>query len=91
MAEVINLALFGRMNVGKSSLINMMLGYDFSIVSPVAGTTTDAVRKRFEMPGVGIVNLIDSAGYNDLETSLGEKRSARTLDQIDDQIGRAHV
>ena len=82
MADVINLALFGRMNVGKSSLINMMLGYDFSIVSPVAGTTTDAVRKRFEMPGVGMVNLIDSAGYNDLDSSLGEKRTARTLDLV---------
>lgn len=78
MADVLNIALLGRRNAGKSSLINLMTGQHVSIVSPVAGTTTDPVRKRFEMPGIGAVNLIDSAGVDD-EGEVGGMRVEKSL------------
>ena len=61
-----NIGVFGRRNVGKSSFVNTFAGQDVSIVSPVAGTTTDPVRKRIEISGVGICNIIDTAGMDDL-------------------------
>lgn len=81
MAEVVNMALLGRRNVGKSSLANLMTGQEMSIVSSVAGTTTDPVRKRFEFPGIGAVNVIDSAGIDD-EGDLGRMRAARTKELV---------
>jgi tRNA U34 5-carboxymethylaminomethyl modifying GTPase MnmE/TrmE len=45
----LQIALFGRMNVGKSSLLNMIAGQDYAITSPVAGTTTDVVEKTMEL------------------------------------------
>ena len=51
--SVKHIGIFGRRNVGKSSLINLLLGQDFAIVSDQAGTTTDPVKKRMEIPDVG--------------------------------------
>lgn len=58
-----------------------MTGQEMSIVSSVAGTTTDPVRKRFEFPGIGAVNVIDSAGIDD-EGDLGRMRAARTKELV---------
>lgn len=60
-----HIAIFGRRNVGKSSLVNNLSGQNVSIVSDVAGTTTDVVWKNMELPGIGAVVLGDTAGYDD--------------------------
>jgi [FeFe] hydrogenase H-cluster maturation GTPase HydF len=70
------IGIFGRRNNGKSSLVNALIGQEIAIVSEVAGTTTDPVKKSMEMPGIGIVVLIDTAGIDDTG-ELGEKRMAR--------------
>ena len=54
-SDRIHIGFFGRCNSGKSSLINALTGQNVSIVSEVAGTTTDMVSKAMEMPGVGAV------------------------------------
>ncbi len=72
-----HIGIFGRRNYGKSTLINMLAGQDVAIVSDVAGTTTDPVKKSFEITGFGPVVLIDTAGFDD-EGSLGEKRIEKT-------------
>ena len=72
-----HIGIFGRRNAGKSSLINAITGQDISIVSDVAGTTTDTVWKNIELPGIGAAVLADTAGYDD-EGELGEKRIKRT-------------
>jgi [FeFe] hydrogenase H-cluster maturation GTPase HydF len=74
----LHIALFGRRNAGKSSLINALTGQDLAIVSPVAGTTTDPVYKSMEILPIGPVVLIDTAGLDD-EGELGEKRVAKSL------------
>lgn len=72
-----HIALFGRRNAGKSSLINALLGQECSLVSPVAGTTTDPVAKSFELQGVGPVVFLDTAGLDDVGT-IGALRVERT-------------
>ncbi|MEW5953856.1 MAG: [FeFe] hydrogenase H-cluster maturation GTPase HydF [Bacillota bacterium] len=74
----LHIALFGRRNAGKSSLINALTGQDLAIVSPVAGTTTDPVYKSMEILPIGPVVLIDTAGLDD-RGELGEKRVAKSL------------
>ena len=69
--------------MGKSSVINLLLGQDFAIVSDKAGTTTDPVKKRMEIPGVGPVQLIDTAGIDDIG-EVGEKRVARSLKIVEE-------
>ena len=71
------IGIFGRRNNGKSSLVNVLTGQEIAIVSEVAGTTTDPVKKAMEMPGIGAVVLVDTAGIDDTG-ELGEKRMART-------------
>jgi [FeFe] hydrogenase H-cluster maturation GTPase HydF len=71
------IGIFGRRNNGKSSLVNALTGQEIAIVSDVAGTTTDPVKKAMELPGIGPVVLVDTAGIDDLG-ELGEKRIART-------------
>ena len=57
-----HIGIFGRRNNGKSSLINTLTGQDIAIVSEVAGTTTDPVKKSIEIAGIGPVVMIDTAG-----------------------------
>ena len=77
MVKVRNIGIFGRRNVGKSTLINMLAGQEVSIVSPYAGTTTDPVKKRMEIPDLGPCNIIDTAGVDDTG-DLGEQRVKKT-------------
>ena len=80
-----HIAIFGRRNVGKSSLLNAITGQQVAIVSPEAGTTTDPVNRAMEILPLGPCMLIDTAGFDD-EGSVGELRNKRThkvLDQAD--------
>ena len=81
-AERLNVALFGLCNSGKSSLLNAIVGQPVAIVSDVAGTTTDPVRKAMELPGVGASLLIDTPGLDD-KGELGVARVKRSADVID--------
>ncbi|MCU4154871.1 [FeFe] hydrogenase H-cluster maturation GTPase HydF [Carboxylicivirga sp. A043] len=76
-----HIGLFGRRNNGKSSIINRLANQDIAIVSDYAGTTTDPVKKSFEITGFGPVILIDTAGIDDVG-ELGEKRIKKTLNTI---------
>ncbi len=73
-----HIGIFGRRNNGKSSFINALAGQDIAIVSEVAGTTTDPVKKSMEISGIGPVVLIDTAGIDD-DGELGQKRIARSM------------
>lgn len=73
----LHIGLFGRRNAGKSSLINALTGQSVSLVSDVAGTTTDPVLKAMELHGFGPVTLIDTAGLDD-DGKLGKLRMERT-------------
>ena len=73
-----HIGIYGRRNSGKSSLINSLAGQDIAIVSDQAGTTTDPVKKSFEITGFGPVILIDTAGIDD-SGDLGRKRVDRTI------------
>ena len=80
-----HIAIFGRRNVGKSSLLNAITGQQVAIVSPEAGTTTDPVNRAMEILPLGPCLLIDTAGFDD-EGGVGELRNERThkvLDQAD--------
>jgi [FeFe] hydrogenase H-cluster maturation GTPase HydF len=80
-----HIGIYGRRNNGKSSLINCLAGQDVAIVSEQAGTTTDPVKKSFEITGFGPVILVDTAGIDD-SGDLGQKRvdrTVRTLDIVD--------
>lgn len=77
-----HIGLFGRRNVGKSSLMNSLLGFPLSIVSEVAGTTTDPVEKAIEMPPLGPVVFVDTAGVDDVG-DLGALRSAKTREVLE--------
>lgn len=70
-----HIAFFGRMNSGKSSLINALADQQISIVSGVGGTTTDLVKKPMEIHGIGPCVLIDTAGFDDTGV-LGDSRIA---------------
>lgn len=73
-----HIGIYGRRNNGKSSLINCLAGQDIAIVSEQAGTTTDPVKKSFEITGFGPVILVDTAGIDDTG-DLGRKRVDRTV------------
>ena len=73
-----HIGIYGRRNNGKSSLINSLAGQDIAIVSDQAGTTTDPVKKSFEITGFGPVILVDTAGIDD-SGELGTKRVDRTI------------
>ena len=72
----IHIAIFGRTNVGKSSLLNSLADQDVSIVSAKKGTTTDPINKAMEIHGLGPVVFIDTAGFDDGEEGLGHLRVA---------------
>jgi [FeFe] hydrogenase H-cluster maturation GTPase HydF len=76
-ANRLNIAIFGRTNVGKSSLMNMLIGQDYAITSPVAGTTTDVVEKTCELLPLGPVLFLDTAGVDDI-SELAELRLNKT-------------
>ena len=73
----LHIGLFGRRNVGKSSLLNAITRQQVSIVSAVAGTTTDPVEKPMELLPLGPVLFVDTAGVDD-EGALGELRMEKT-------------
>lgn len=79
--NTVSIGIFGRRNVGKSSLINFIAGQDVAIVSENPGTTTDPVRKRIEIFGLGPCVLIDTAGIDD-DGELGRKRVAKTEEVV---------
>ncbi|ERI89884.1 hydrogenase maturation GTPase HydF [Clostridiales bacterium oral taxon 876 str. F0540] len=84
-SERTHIAIFGKTNSGKSSLLNAIIGQEVSIVSSVKGTTTDPVSKAMELIPYGPVVFIDTAGLDD-STVLGElrvKRSLKTLQKTD--------
>ncbi|MBQ7505260.1 MAG: [Ruminococcus sp.] len=84
-ANRLHIGFYGKRNSGKSSLINAFTGQEVSIVSEVAGTTTDPVNKAMEIHGIGACVLIDTAGFDDIG-ELGEmriKKTEKTADKTD--------
>ena len=81
-AERIHIGFFGRRNAGKSSLVNALTDQAVSVVSDVAGTTTDPVKKSMELLPLGPVTIIDTPGFDDVG-ELGEKRVKTTRDILD--------
>jgi [FeFe] hydrogenase H-cluster maturation GTPase HydF len=81
----LQIGIFGRTNVGKSSFLNMVAGQDVAITSPVAGTTTDVVEKVMELLPVGPVVFLDTAGIDDRSelSSLRLKKSRKIFDRAD--------
>lgn len=77
----LHIGVFGRTNVGKSSLLNRITNQEISIVSDVAGTTTDVVEKSMELLPVGPVTFLDTAGLDD-STELAQKRIEKTMKVI---------
>ena len=83
--ERTHIAILGRCNAGKSTLVNRITGQDVSIVSDTRGTTTDPVQKAIEINGLGAAIVIDTPGIDD-DTLLGSERVARigkVLDKTD--------
>lgn len=81
----VHIALFGRTNVGKSSLMNLIAGQDVAITSTIAGTTTDIVEKTMELLPIGPVVFLDTAGLDD-HSALSElrlKKTAKIFDRTD--------
>lgn len=78
----LHIGIFGKRNTGKSSILNAITSQDVSIVSDIAGTTTDPVEKPMELLPLGPVLFIDTAGIDD-EGDLGEKRIVKTLAVFD--------
>ncbi|WP_028330066.1 [FeFe] hydrogenase H-cluster maturation GTPase HydF [Brachyspira alvinipulli] len=72
-----HIAIFGRRNAGKSSIINAISNQDIAIVSNTAGTTTDPVKKAIEINGIGACVIVDTAGFDD-DGELGALRIERT-------------
>ena len=81
-ANRLHIAIFGRRNAGKSSLINAITGQQIALVSDFAGTTTDPVYKAMELLPIGPVVIIDTAGLDD-EGELGELRIKKTKEVMD--------
>lgn len=81
----LTIVVAGACNSGKSSLVNLITGQTTSIVSDIAGTTTDTVRRMIELPNVGPAVIIDTPGLDD-KTELGADRircAARAMDEAD--------
>lgn len=84
-ANRLHIALLGRTNVGKSSLLNLILGQDIAITSPVAGTTTDVVEKAMELLPIGPVLFLDTAGLDDVSELSGKRleKTEKVFDRAD--------
>lgn len=78
----VHIGIFGRRNVGKSSVLNVLIGQKISIVSDVAGTTTDPVEKVMELQPIGPVVFIDTAGIDDVG-ALGDMRVKQSMKVIE--------
>lgn len=76
-ANRLHIGIFGKVNSGKSTLLNHVTGQEVAIVSKQAGTTTDPIYKAMELVGIGPVVFIDSAGFQDISL-LGDKRIEKT-------------
>lgn len=74
----LHIGFFGKTNVGKSALLNKITGQEVSIVSDIAGTTTDVVEKSMELLPIGPVNFLDTAGLDD-KTELSDARIEKTM------------
>lgn len=84
-ANRVHIGFFGRRNVGKSSIVNAIIGQDLAVVSNIKGTTTDPIYKSMELLPLGPVMIIDTPGIDD-EGELGELRIKKThqvLNKID--------
>lgn len=81
-ANRLHIALFGKRNSGKSSLINALTGQDTALVSGTPGTTTDPVQKAMEIHGIGPCLFIDTPGFDD-EGELGNRRIERTWKAVE--------
>ena len=81
----LQIGIFGRTNVGKSSFLNMIAGQDVAVTSPVPGTTTDVVEKAMELLPIGPVVFLDTAGINDISVLSEErlKKTAAIFDRAD--------
>jgi [FeFe] hydrogenase H-cluster maturation GTPase HydF len=80
-AQRLTLALVGKTNAGKSTLLNVIAGQEVAITSAQAGTTTDVVEKTMELRPFGPVLWLDTGGWDD-PTALGAERKARTLQAL---------
>ena len=81
----IKIALIGRPNVGKSSIMNKLIGEDKAIVTDIQGTTRDIIETAFSLDGI-LINLYDTAGIrvtNDIIEQIGVQRSLALLEQVD--------
>lgn len=81
-ANRLHIALFGKRNSGKSSLINALTGQNTALVSDTPGTTTDPVQKAMEVHGIGPCLFIDTPGFDD-EGELGNRRIERTWKAVE--------
>lgn len=81
----LQIGIFGRTNVGKSSFLNFIAGQDVAITSPIPGTTTDVVEKAMELLPLGPVVFLDTAGIDDSSALAGErlKKTRRIFDRSD--------
>ena len=77
----LHIGIFGKTNVGKSSFLNAITNQNTSIVSDIAGTTTDVVEKSMELFPIGPVTFLDTAGIDD-STEIGELRLSKTFNII---------
>lgn len=78
-SEKLHIGIFGKTNIGKSTLMNLLTGQNTSIVSPTKGTTTDPVKKSIEILDLGSAILYDTAGLED-NTDLGMDRISKTME-----------
>lgn len=81
--ERLHIGLFGKRNAGKSSLVNALTGQSISVVSEIAGTTTDPVYKSMELIGLGAVVFIDTAGFDEDDSILGKLRLEKTYEAVE--------
>ena len=81
IANRLHISFFGCTNAGKSSVVNAITSQNLSVVSPVAGTTTDAVKKTMELLPLGPIVIYDTAGFDD-KSEIGEKRIEKTLEVL---------
>ncbi len=83
LIEGFKVAIIGKPNVGKSSLLNALLSYDRAIVSDIAGTTRDTIEEQVRI-GSHIIRLVDTAGIRDSEDTIEKIGIERTLSSVED-------